>query len=155
MIVAPRNRGRAAGRAREATRPPGAPPYAVYEAFAIITSGATPAVIARRYGHEPAREHRCAGVDRHRLVVGRHRREPEPGEVLERRGDASVEQARREGRAPFAARAGTVEKPRRCAAMNEPATPGHVRDRSEVDVDAEALERGRRLAAAPADRAPR
>ena len=55
--------------------------------------------------------------------------------------------------APFAARTGSVEKPRRCAAMNEPGTPGTSATGARSTSTPRRLERGRRLAPAPADRA--
>ena len=100
----------------------GAPAVCVYEAFAFITSGATPAAIARRYGTSP-RASTAGPADRE---PPRRRSTPlraEAGKVLEGRRDASVEQARAKPwrPSPLAPR---VENPRRCAAMNAPGTPG-------------------------------
>ena len=69
-------------------------------------------------------------------------RQPQAGEVLHRRERVGVAQAEREGAGQMRGGRG-VERPRSSLAIDLRARrPGHVRDRREVGVDAEAEERG-------------
>ncbi len=104
-------------------------------------------------GHEATGEHRLTGVDRDRRVVGRHRRETEAGEVLEGRRNAPVEQTGGECRRALRCTHGQRREAAALRCDERAGNAGHVGDGSEVDVDAELLERGRGLATAPADRA--
>ena len=93
-----------------------------------------------------------AGADLHGRVVGRPGGEAEPGEVLESRGDATVQQAGREGRHVLG---GPRRHGREAAVLRSDEGSGdarHVRHRRQVDVDPEPLERRRRVVPTAADR---
>ncbi len=95
--------------------------------------------------HEARSESRCVRVDRDGGNVGRDGREAEPGEVLQRRCDAAVEEARGERGHRLRGASGDRREAATLLGDERPFHRRDVRDRREIDVDAEPLEglRGR------------
>ena len=153
VIVAPRKPRPRSSASTRGDQAAGRPPYAVYAAFETMTRGTTPAAIARRYGTRPGAS---AGAPASIVTASSSVdtvASPRPGKCFRVGTAPPSSRPGGECRHPLRGAHGERREPASLGGDERAGNAGHVRDGREIDVDAEALERGRGLPSSAPDRA--